>query len=84
MSDLHICAPPVTDRRARVTECPDCKKPSLVLTFYFEWYGPDSTCLRCGRRWSDGEWMPLPFERGARRNSIKSAMKHWRALRDAS
>jgi len=31
------------------------------------------TCLNCGRRWSDGEWMPLAFERNSRQNSINIA-----------
>jgi hypothetical protein len=78
---LHICAPPVVKHDARKMRCPDCKKESLVLTFFYEWYGPDSTCLRCGRRWSDGEWMPLDFVRGARRKSKESAKRRWRELR---
>jgi hypothetical protein len=78
---VHVCAPEVTYHKAILTDCPDCGKPSIHLVFGFEWYGPDRTCLRCGRRWSDGEWMPLDFYRHARRDNIRSAIRRWRQIR---
>jgi hypothetical protein len=58
--------------------CPDCKRYSWFLFFYYEWYGPHCTCLRCGRKWSDGEWISLPSTRYARKESIEAAKKAWR------
>ena len=61
--------------------CPDCGKHTRMIYFDYEWYGRESTCLRCGRHWSGGEWMPLCFERGARRKSIDAAKRRYRELR---
>ena len=58
--------------------CPDCGKRTRFLTWYYEWYGPTQVCLRCGRVWQDGEWMPLPSTRGARAQSIAKAKARWR------
>lgn len=65
------------------TTCPDCKKRTRMLGFHQEWYGWRETCLRCGRSWEDGEWLPLEFERGIRRRSIESAKRRWRRSPDA-
>lgn len=80
-SRVHIHAPATTAKTLGVLQCcPDCKKRTRVLSFHVPWYGWDSTCLRCGRRWCDGEWMPLDFVRGSRRKSIDAAKRRWRAL----
>ena len=75
---VHIHAPKPTDKRIRIHVCPDCKKRSRFICFFTEWYGWDSTCLRCGREWQDGEWCDLPFMRGARQKNIDAAKKRWR------
>ncbi len=83
---VHIHVPPSTSRFAEVIDCPSCKLAhkqstrSLHLVFSFEWYGPSRTCLRCGRRWEDGEWMPLGFWPGSRQENIKAAIKRWRSM----
>ena len=77
-SGVSICRATPVLRRSVAGVCLDCKKPTRFLTIMYEWYGPDATCVRCGRRWSDGEWMPLTFERHARRRSIKAAVYAWR------
>ena len=77
---IHIHAPRATAKRAVAETCPDCKKRTRMLEFFTPWYGWDSTCLRCGRHWRDGEWMPLPFIRGARAHSIHQARVHWRSM----
>lgn len=80
MTAIHIYAPPVTRRFVLARTCPDCGKRTRMLGFYYEWHGATVTCLRCGREWRDGEWMPLPFMRGARAHSIAAAKAHWRRL----
>lgn len=62
--------------------CLDCKKYTYFLQFFQEWYGWDSTCLRCGRNWQDGEWMPLGFSRTARQDNIDGAKRRFRRKLD--
>ena len=87
MSNIHICRSKIINKFADFVDCPDCKKTksgrkSLHLVFCYEWYGPERTCLMCGRKWSDGEWMPLLFCRSARRKNIKNAKRIWRECRE--
>lgn len=58
--------------------CLDCKKKSYFANFYQEWHGWDKTCLHCGRRWSDGVWIPLDFCRTPRQDNIKAAHERWK------
>ena len=78
--NIHIHAPQATSKSCKAGNCPDCKKRTRFIGFFTPWYGWDHTCIRCGRRWADGEWMPLPFMRGAREQSIESAKSYWRRL----
>lgn len=80
MGHIHIHAPPVLEKAAVATTCPDCGKHTRMLGFYQEWYGWRSTCLRCGRMWDDGEWLPLDFARGVRQRNIEDAKRRWRAI----
>jgi len=80
MACLHIHAPKATAKRAVTAMCPDCKKRTRMLQFFTPWYGWDSTCIKCGRKWQDGEWTRLNFERKARAKSVKSAKKLWRSM----
>lgn len=77
---LHIHAPAATERAVRAGNCLDCKRRSRFIGTLTPWYGWRMTCLRCGRSWCDGEWMPLEFERGARSSSIASAKRAFRAV----
>lgn len=58
--------------------CPDCKRGTTHAAFWREWYGLDSTCLGCGRKWADGEWVQLGFYRHARRDNINAARARWK------
>ena len=78
MSHVHIYAPRCVEKYAIAGVCLDCKKRTRFLTFTYEWHGPDSTCIRCGRSWSDGEWTPLPFVRGSRQKEIARAKERFR------
>ncbi len=78
--NIHIHAPQATSKRATATNCPDCKKRTRMLGFFVPWYGWDSTCLRCGRHWVDGEWTPLDFMRGARERNVDRAKTRWRRM----
>lgn len=80
MSLVHIYAPSPTMKAIVRCYCPDCKKQSWFTRICFEWFGPDETCLRCGREWKDKEWMALPFMRGARKYNIKSAKSRYRRV----
>ena len=82
--NVHIYRSVINEKKSEIVDCPSCKerygnnKNSLHLIFLFEWNGPERICMRCGRRWSDGEWMPLQFYRHARRDNILSAKRMWR------
>ena len=78
MTVIHIHAPQPTMRHCVAGTCPDCKKRTRFLSWFVEWYGYSTTCLRCGREWEGGEWMPLPFMRGARQKNIDAAKARWR------
>ena len=79
---IHIHAPSPVKTALTSAVCPDCGKHTRMIGLLYEWYGWDSTCLRCGRHWSDGEWMPLDFVPGARRKSIESAKRAYRSAGD--
>jgi len=81
--DIIICMPTLDHQWISAGECPDCRTWTRFINFAYEWYGVDSTCLRCGRQWGDSEWLPLEFARFARRNNIESAKRAWRRNRDA-
>ena len=74
----HIYAPPVTSRFVLAKTCPDCGQRTRMLGWAYEWYGATVVCLRCGREWQGGEWMPLPFMREARQHNIDEAKYRWR------
>lgn len=77
MSVIHIYAPQPDIRKITAGTCPDCKRRTRFIAFHVEWYGWDSTCLRCGRRWQNGEWMHLDFVRGSRQKSVQRAKARW-------
>jgi hypothetical protein len=81
---IHISFIRTHARSIKWSNCPDCKRHSPFANFHQEWYGSDSTCMRCGRSWSDGEWMPLPFCRGAREQNKANARKRWKRGLDRS
>lgn len=75
---LHIHAPQPTLRSISVGACLDCGRRTRFAGLMTPWYGWRSTCLRCGRTWCDGEWMPLEFERQARAKSVARAKRAYR------
>ena len=83
-NSVHIHSPQPTAKEIKGMICPDCEKRTRMLSFYTPWYGWDSTCLRCGRNWQDGEWMPLDFVRQSRQTSIQRAKQQWRELSPVS
>ena len=76
MSTLHLCCPATLYVRG-IRQCPDCSKVGRWAGFEQLWYGITGTCLNCGRSWSDGYLLPLPFIRGARPRAIARARKMW-------
>lgn len=80
MTYVHIHAPKATAKRLVKSVCPDCGKQTRFVEFFTPWYGWDTTCLRCGRQWKDGEWMRLEFYRFARQDNIKMARGYWRSM----
>ncbi len=78
MTELHIYAPPVIERRIVADKCPDCKKHTRFLLWGYQNYGSSTVCLRCGRHFEGGEWIPLDFVRGSRQKSIDAAKAKWR------
>lgn len=74
---LHICSPQGW-RLVHAGTCLDCKRRTRFIGASYEWYGPTMTCLRCGRTWSDCEWMPLDFVPQSRQRSIEAARQRFR------
>lgn len=60
--------------------CPTCNKNTFFVSLFEEWYGWDSTCLKCGDRWQSGELCPRPFARGWRKKSIEQAKRWYKKL----
>lgn len=81
MTYVHVYAPTVVKKWVRSGVCLDCGQRTRFLGLSYEYHGPDVTCIKCGRSWSEGEWMPLPFMRGAREKSIASAKAAFRAAK---
>jgi hypothetical protein len=77
-ADVIVCIPTPVLKKISTDYCQDCKQQSWFLSWWYEFYGPTQVCLRCGRRWEDGEWMPLSFERDSRAKSIAWAKRVWR------
>lgn len=75
---IHIHAPKPSEKSIRRHHCPDCGRSSFFVGFFTEWYGWDITCLRCGRSFADGEWLPLAFMRGSREKAIAAAKRRYR------
>lgn len=78
MTHLHIHAPQPTDRRLDRMSCPTCSRRTYFAQWFTPWYGWDSTCLRCGDSWQDGEREQRPFMPKWRQKSIDSAKVRWR------
>ena len=75
---IHINVPKYSIVKKFRNKCPDCKKRTYKIGLYQEWYGWTVTCLICGRKWGDGEWMPLGFYRNARKDTFDSAKSMWK------
>ncbi len=70
---VHIHAPQPDHQRLVYTRCPTCNANTFRACFHVPWYGWDSTCLRCGERWEDGERLSRPFMPRWRKLSIQRA-----------
>jgi len=78
MGHVHIYVPPVIETLAQAGTCPDCGKRTRFLIFTYEWYGPDATCILCGRSFNEEGWTALPFIRGSRQKEIARARERFR------
>ncbi len=58
--------------------CPTCDKKTFFVSLHQDWYGWDSTCLKCGEHWQDGEMSERPFERAWRKRRIEQARASYR------
>ncbi len=76
---IHIHSPSPTERSINWATCVDCKKRSAFAVIWFEWYGPSSTCMRCGRDY-DEEWTSIraPLERGWRQKNKDMMRSRWK------
>lgn len=78
---IHICTPPSIDARIVRIDCPTCERRSYATRLDYEWYGPTTTCLRCGEAWSDGERHERPFAPRWRQERVRQAKEVYRAAR---
>lgn len=58
--------------------CIHCKRDTDFVAAFQEWYGWNCTCLMCGERRTDNEWMERPFEPRWRKKNIAAAKVLWR------
>ena len=58
--------------------CPNCERRRPFMAWFEEWYGWTQTCLKCGDRFADGEWLARPFRPRWRKEHIESAKKFYR------
>ena len=79
----HICAPAPIECTLMRGYCSTCDRKSWAVSFYYEWYGPSATCLRCGESWNEEGMEERPFCRGWRQMSIDGAKSLWRRYRAA-
>lgn len=78
---VHIYRPEVVTKQAVACTCPDCGQRTRMLTYTYEWFGPDMTCIKCGRSFNEDGWVPLPFVRGSRQKEIARARDRFRRAR---
>ncbi len=78
MSTVHIHAPPAIERSIRWVDCLDCKKRSPFAILSYDYYGPSACCMRCGRRYQEGEWCALDFCRNSRKANRDSMRAAWK------
>lgn len=78
---LHICFSRKDEERVLISKCPTCKRRTKFYSWFQEWYGWHSTCLNCGDRWTDGEMLERPFERGWRKENILRAKECVKEMR---
>lgn len=80
---LHVNHVRYSEARLAREHCPNCKKRTFFVSFFQDYYGWDSTCLRCGDSWQGSEMRERPFERGWRERRVKEAKdayRKWRTL----
>jgi hypothetical protein len=75
---VHILCPPTVDRRVLWQDCPDCKKRSPIAYLFYEWYGPNGTCMRCGREYNEEGWVRAPLMRGWRDLNKRNMRRAWK------
>jgi hypothetical protein len=51
---IHIYRPQTTDMKRKRVYCSNCKKMTLSLFKFYEWYEPLSICLSCANKWNGG------------------------------
>lgn len=81
MGHVHIYRPTVIEKRAVACTCPDCGQRTRILWYSYEWFGPDGTCIKCGRSFNEDGWVRLPFVRGSRQKEIQKARERFRHTR---
>lgn len=78
MGEVHIYRPECITKHATAGKCADCGERTRFLTFTYEWFGPDATCIKCGRSFNEDGWVGLPFVRGSRQKEITRAKERFR------
>ncbi len=81
---VHVHAPQPDAFGINRPYCPTCKRRTFMLWRHTTWYGSDSTCLRCGEEWQDGERAERPFAPRWRERNKAAARAIYRRLRVAA
>jgi len=80
MIAVHVYAPQPDAFGLRRIYCPTCAKRTAMFWRHTPWYGNDTTCLRCGESWQDGERSERPFAPRWRERSKEAARVLYRRL----
>lgn len=78
--NIHINLSKPSEISIHRFNCLDCKKHAYAISFFQDFYGPQTTCLFCGREYIEGQKVPLDFLKGVRLKNKQAAKKHFRYL----
>lgn len=78
MTYVHIHAPLPNDCDLSKSVCPTCGKKTYFVTLFYAWYGPESTCLKCGEHFNEDGRAERPFKPRWREENKEAARAKYR------
>lgn len=78
--NVHIYAPPPTERLVDLAYCPTCERSRRMLVHLYEWHGGSTTCLGYGEAWNEDGRAERPFARDWRQARVRRAVAEVRSM----